>query len=1506
MSEQTITYVGEPLARQFKDKIEANKKTIASEVERATSKEAALETAITAETERATEVEGILGERIVEEMSRATAVEANLQSEINTIHTAQNCVDIVATYSELLDLDTSILHDNDKVEVLADETHEGNVYVYRLSKQDGEEPEWTAVGSMFTVGDSWKQWSKDNGSSAIDEETSAFLGVDNVSTEERSYQIGNGNTVTADSRESGDRKETDISINIGSANTIEGEGFNLGKENKSTKFGITLGQRNEASAGSVTIGEKVSATDGSIAIGISSSDSSNLSVRARAGSTIIGTVGIYDYEADGGSVIIAGMPSTGVASDYATGGSMIFGSAVRATNGSMAIGAANTAEENTYIFGRGNNGYKGAFIIGRDNYSAGMDGIVFGRGNSVTNGINGGNIIDGYAMALGILNTGITGYSSAVGFNNHDVTNQSFAFGYDNVAQSHSVSLGFSNYTNNESFALGYSSHAENAAIAIGSNNTSYNGYGVLLGWNNSQPPAGPFSTYGHGILLGSGNTHFGQTANRLIEEAKTCTGNYIVDTGVIIYCEESLSWDNVSEDEFIGAMHRYFPDRPIKKISNSVCYWLAGGEYTTVDTDNHVIYYTGYSYSEMGGFSSEAEMLSFVGEMFPSYRTEYSELPKYDYHYMSYLISYLETEEGDWNIPVSDAVYMNTMSLIAGADNTSYGNNNIAIGVKHTVGSATQSDAADPHNDGFATAIGYNCRAVRNYDFAMGYKSTAEGGENIAINQSTAKGYNNLALYSSNIYGIRNTGIHDSVLRGTLDKHVVVYNYLRNSNVEIDGGYHTNPEDNGSVFMYNTFNFVKVKVNTPAGSDYYSNTWRNNTFSGVTLNDNNPHVVVGADDGVVENIITGLGGTGNGIRTPLGELTTQGYLSVDHVRSLDRNIMHNSNVVITSCEYFTGNVFRNAHINVPSSYQFNRNNVYDSCIRSRDTNPHTPDYSLFVEGNSVCGGSIIDIERDANNRPDMRISRNILMNSASLTVDNTKAFWNGQVPHDIVDNFLVDTSAHQSVACFSFGQIHTLNPYGSNSPVIDNCNSVYNFGDNQVYAAYNELIVGQQNIVRGCTNGCIIGCTNKVLHESDDIYSMDYEYSYDSGNQMLYLFGTDNEFKVRCDKSDSTARNMIIGNQNSITGAGLINAFIEGDKNILHESGRIPVPATENEIRSGTFERGTLLIAVGDVHVSKGYLYTFKYDSAYYFYYNGCIKESWSADGHPVQQIDEADFIAGVESKTLSENVAYSIINRTGAFFRIPTFDIAHDGAYLIAADELLGCTTDFTHDYAGQDLGIVGLRILGNGNDAEEMVYYSHILGNDNKVYNRLQYPIQGDFVQGMNNTVHDGSNIICMGSANTSSGHNSVAIGNQLVSDKWQTVIGKYNQSLPGPERFVSGDEEGDKALFIVGNGYGTTDNTNSYYGPTWADESTIHRSNAMVVYADGTVEAKRFVATDEPDLDTAPDYVGQEYLDTAQKKVYKALGTSSVTDWKEIASKEYVDSIVGDIESLLAAL
>lgn len=152
--------------------------------------------------------------------------------------------------------------------------------------------------------------------------------------------------------------------------------------------------------------------------------------------------------------------------------------------------------------------------------------------------------------------------------------------------------------------------------------------------------------------------------------------------------------------------------------------------------------------------------------------------------------------------------------------------------------------------------------------------------------------------------------------------------------------------------------------------------------------------------------------------------------------------------------------------------------------------------------------------------------------------------------------------------------------------------------------------------------------------------------------------------------------------------------------------------------------------------------------------------------------------------------------------------------------------------------DYNITECFVSGSDNLISSKVNAFTILGKSNSVQcnggpsgNKL-WAIGNGFVQGNDNHVYFGSNTIAMGNGNTVEGHNGVAIGCQLKASQWQTVIGKYNLEIEGPNRLTSENpNDPTKALFIIGNGHSTTDRG------SWRDETNITRSNALEVYADG---------------------------------------------------------------------
>ena len=82
---------------------------------------------------------------------------------------------------------------------------------------------------------------------------------------------------------------------------------------------------------------------------------------------------------------------------------------------------------------------------------------------------------------------------------------------------------------------------------------------------------------------------------------------------------------------------------------------------------------------------------------------------------------------------------------------------------------------------------------------------------------------------------------------------------------------------------------------------------------------------------------------------------------------------------------------------------------------------------------------------------------------------------------------------------------------------------------------------------------------------------------------------------------------------------------------------------------------------------------------------------------------------------------------------------------------------------------------------------------------------------------------------------------------MSDKTKRVIRKYYEYISNTSSYGNWDAskwkeinpDYDKAIFIIGNGYATSDDW--FY---WQNEGCINRSNAMVVYGDGTVKARNF--------------------------------------------------------------
>lgn len=122
--------------------------------------------------------------------------------EINTIEAASDVVDVVGTYAELQQYDTSKLHDKDLIKVLADETHDDAITYYRWSTTSETFSYVGAEGPYYTTAEtdtllSGKQDKLTAGANITISAQNEISATDTTYTAGTNVQISSGNVISA-------------------------------------------------------------------------------------------------------------------------------------------------------------------------------------------------------------------------------------------------------------------------------------------------------------------------------------------------------------------------------------------------------------------------------------------------------------------------------------------------------------------------------------------------------------------------------------------------------------------------------------------------------------------------------------------------------------------------------------------------------------------------------------------------------------------------------------------------------------------------------------------------------------------------------------------------------------------------------------------------------------------------------------------------------------------------------------------------------------------------------------------------------------------------------------------------------------------------------------------------------------------------------------------------------------------------------------------------------------
>lgn len=1297
-----------------------------------------------------------------------------------------------------------------------------------------------------------------NGNSISANGYSAAIGLESITATGHSFALGNQSL-----------RAYGHSTAIGT-DGVYADGYSLSigcKTNDAYNYSFAIGQNSNFATGySFAIGTNSNTASGySLAIGTNSNQARDYSLAIGDGNNAETYSSVFGYNSKAyhGSIVLG---KYALAFDYSTS----IGVNTGAYNYSTAIGDGIGAYDYSFGVGRRGTVKNYSVSVGESNYVEHY-ALAMGRWNNSDNrsvAIGDNNQASQYAVSMGRENNA-RGENVAIGIRN-SVNNDSYsgshgiAIGEGNTSKEgdYNISFGLNNAASQEAVSIGTSNDVHGWSIAIGQYNTSYDGPG------------------GHVTMIGQFNT---STSNQEVIH-KEFQGDFIPG---VPYEPTEIELSQVSQ--YRTAVHNALATGlTSSELAIFDSYYSQYEDWGLGRTDNYPS-----ASQEMIDISNHFKTMppySLTTE------EQYNIFESNSYS-LSNLLRQIRrkidtSSEGHYEIIDEDVV---CNSFLAGNNNKSNHYNSILIGALNESQTPQVQPDATYHttdDDGFMIAIGYRNVVGRNYDIAIGYGSKAIGGENVAIQHSTAgdgnnsyhnlamfdstalgtgnialqnsttDGYRNLVAFDSSIEGTGNISIMESNANITLSKSAkavtssVLHNMLLNTKVNVEGNNWYDESDGTHMLIKNIMANCKLDGNVSdeqeskacglyaysVGYNIMSNLYRGRIDS-YSIWDN---VLLGNDT---------------------ADYRTYDYeyarYDVNNTESFSRNFIFrprggrqndstgetfNGGIRITDTLAFDENVVLLSSVDIPKptgdvGYYKDRYVSNNFLMHSRLIgNPKA------VVDNVLFGDSILSADYVRTNTGTTAISNNFLLNSRLTATaeghrtDNKRGVLN--------TNFLIGTDAVDVVATFSFndrgGKVDPPKYF-----LLHRTFRCANFGDNDMSFANDTFVQGSYNSIACLAHSSIFGNRNKVSGTDDYIQYCEENDWISRGINALHVMGDDNYvfYKRPGNASywDYLSRTCIVGAYNTVIGDGLGANTIIGDNNDIDDY--YPL-LTENELVAKQNQLATTSYCsmsenAVDYSLSNGQktpITTNSQISVNSFVSGDRIASEYSSAATEIQW---SEFASRYNNGTLAKGY-YKITGTINVNLLTTTL---YKGTYrpyhtiITMKDGVVTTHSDYAQNRSDAH-GTTKNILIGSHNRVRSQIHAYALIGSDNDVLNthtdveeyqryNTEYGIGNGFLQGNNNYAEDGSNIILMGNGNSGYGHNAVAIGCQLISNQWQTVIGKYNQPVDGPDRLTSADDpsQSNKALFIVGNGYSTKDDRD------WKDEQFITRSNAMVVYANG---------------------------------------------------------------------
>lgn len=1199
------------------------------------------------------------------------------------------------------------------------------------------------------------------------------------------------------------------------------------------------GKPTEANNGAISIGRSSSANGGALALGTS--------VFARNGSTTIG-FNAYAEESsvalgNDGISAIRGSYAIGKAGAYADYGSYIFGESSTATEGGMAIGKfgvnANGSSIAIGFNGMGASGqsmsigYNGTYAWGNNSYALGMKGVTAGH----------------ESLAMGFSNVCSTSAGMAIGAQNVNADNNTFAIGYRNIGASGAPSFaigsqgvyafddGFAIGVNsvsaaNDSFAIGRESvSARNQSISIGKNGNFAENYGVAIGVNNSAfnhsimlgtNSAPSFASYGSvGIHAGDMNCPF-SADNRSIAIRSTYNNGVVSTNNGGISIGRSEGYTYVNNDSIA-----------IGKVDNVI--WQSDGttavNILSADNISIAIGKAGYRpilVNNMSTFIGNATNAS-------AYATNMSHIVGiaagrigFDGNYSNGILS-ADTRSLVFGGTLNKSSIVEHDSISIGFDNHGY-YGSVMIGDENS-GFNHYSGTAYTNQWTNAYILGdYN--SVENYRGVImdsEYGKTIRGRDGIARTMSFIIGNDNRVTgYNAFSFGSQN-------MNGMLS-----YAWNTDSN-----SYSYDENDDGFTFTFGLLNYAARNYDMAIG------------YSSIASGGEN--IAIG---GPIQSM------SAYGWDRPGAPTLASGYKNISIRSRLDGienigidswNITRNNGDISN----FTKNRFDNS---------FNIS-FYPAVLGSQNNMGVHRNYMSFC--NDVNLNSI-------------HITNNVLYNVENATfVAST----------DITDNYMFNIGGGGSSATTMVAQDVSCNVFYHTSAVGSYKDMSHNiFVDSFIDSKYgkNDCSVFDSIIYRSWTK-----LDTPFIYTGGTVAGFAWEDGINIRNSVL--LGTVTEGSVE-DTFSFGALNNSWGNNplnydeppllrhvsNSVNFGdnyifNSIDARVIGMQNSAYNAGSTTVIGRTNYI-DPKFGHGNDRVTVNNSEVI--------HDLSIIGTSNAVIENTdlqFLNDQTRGNSIFGSNNVINI-SADMEDN---TVIGSTNRMCKVPqgiqdavwnsspfNFIVQYEYQSLVPTKDeyqrpgeswttYAASGIDYAYIYAGyQSYSSDRNTIIGTHSVITPCVDDSLVLGNNNAAYNSspdgtIRY--SNVVAIGSYNVGVDGSNQFVAGFNNVASGHHSTAIGEELRSNEFQTVMGKYNIPLAGTVRTTSAWDyennsayavENSGALFVIGNGRTRVyEKDKKWYNEAGVEipyydvcsPAYIERSNAMIVSANGVVSAANFATS-----------------------------------------------------------